>query len=123
FVDVDYVGLKTNKQQPITSYRVAQRTQPIAVHACDHPIPTKNTDRDRPVPRFHYGVAIAVEIAVRLRHGLAFGPDVKNQQAFDHRQGTANADHRFEHVVEHRGIGAAWLDDRLDVGHVIAIDG
>src|SRR5262249_41291547 len=122
-VDTDHAGLGAGEQQAIAGYGVAQRAQPVAVHASDHPIAAERADPGRPVPRLHHGVAVAVEIAVRLGHGLAFGPRIGNQQALDHRQGAADADHRFEHVVEHRRIGAAGLDDRLDVGHVVAIDG
>src|SRR3546814_8128885 len=50
-VDADHAGLGAANEQPVPRERVAQRAQPVAVHAGHDPAPAEAAHRGRPVPR------------------------------------------------------------------------
>ena len=122
-VDPHHAGFRARQQQPVAGDGVAHGAKPVAVHAGDDPIAGEGADRRRPVPGLHHRIAVAVEVAMGLGHGLAAGPDIGDQQRLHHGQVAPDAHQRLEDIVERRGIRAAGLHDGLHRLHLLAIDG
>ena len=64
----DHSGFRTNDQEIIIGAGVTQRTQRVAVNACNRPAPLGHCKCSRAIPRLHYASEIGVHIAVVLRH-------------------------------------------------------
>ena len=115
-----HAGLGADHQEPVGRAVVAHRAQAVPVHAADHPVAIARHDAGRAVPGLHHAVAIAEEILVRLGDRHLLGPGRRDQQGLGERQRAPTAHQRLDHRVERRAVGAAGLDDRLDLLVVVA---
>ena len=114
-VDAHHAGLGAADQQAVIRHRIAQRPQPVAVHAAEHPAPAIGGDRRRAVPRLHHRVGIGVEVAPGLRQVVFLGPGLRDAHGLHHGQLTAGADHQLEGGVQGGAVGGACLHHRLQV--------
>ena len=115
-----HAGLGADHQQAVAGARVAHRPQPAAVEAGHDPARIGGDDRGRPVPRLHDAVAVAEQVLVLRLQRHPVRPGRRDQHGLDQRQIAAGADQRLADRVERGAVGAAGLDDRLDVLVVVA---
>ena len=115
-----HAGLRSDHEQIVVGACVAHRPQAVAIHAPDHPVAIACDHRGRPVPRLHHAVAVAEQVLVRLRDGHLARPRRRNQQRLDERQRAPGAHQGLDHGIQRGAVGAARLDDRLDVLVVLA---
>ena len=98
---------------------VARRAQAIAVQRGTHHGAVREGHGSRAVPRFHEAGMVFVEGLTLLIHRLMAAPRLRNHHHHRMRQRAAAHEEQFEHVVEHRRVGTAFVHDREDFVHVI----
>ncbi len=113
-------GLGADHQQPVAGARVAHGPQAAAVEPGHHPARIGGDDGGGSVPGLHDAVAVAEQVAMRRRDRHAVGPGRRDQHGLDQRQRAAGADQGLADGVQRGAVGAAGLDDRLDVLVVLA---
>ncbi len=110
-----HADLGAQHHQAVGRARIAHRPQAVAVHAADHPVAVGRDQPGRPVPRLHDAVAVAEQVLMALGDRHLVRPGRRDQQGLDERQGAAGAHQGLDDGIERCAVGAAGLDERLDL--------
>ena len=108
--DVDRAGFRGAGDQAVLAHRIAQRPKSVAVEHGAGPLPVGEDQPGGPIPGLHQAGVVAIEIPYR-RIDVEALPGFRHQ----HRQRlpdvAAPPDQQLECVVEHRRVGAGFVDD------------
>ena len=116
----EHAGLGSEDHQVVVGDQVTRRTQAVAVQRGADLATVGEGDRGRAVPRFHHRRVVFVERAAVVVHQRVTFPRLGNHHHHRVRQRVAGHGQQFEAVVERGGVGLARVDQRPQLGQVLA---
>ena len=100
----------------------ARGAQAVAVEDRTDVLTVGKRDRGRAIPRLHEAGVVLVEGLAGVVHRLVVGPRLGDHHHDRVREGATGEVEQLQRVIEHRGIGAVGIDDRVDLLDVFAED-
>ena len=115
-----HAGFRSHHDHVVIGHVITRRTQAVTVERCADLAAVGKADGGGAVPRLHHRGMVFVEGATIVVHQRVLFPRFRNHH--HHRLGQRIARHRqqFEAVVERSRIGLARIDQRPQLGQVIA---
>ena len=121
-IDIEDADLRGEDQLPVIRHIVSGRPQAVPVQCRADDISVCENDRCRTVPRLHHRRVIVVEVLLLLRHETVVLPRLRDRHHHGERKIHAVHVHKFQRIVEHRGIRPRRRDDRVDLINVVMKD-
>ena len=119
-IDSGDSDLRAKAYHAFVGQHVASRTQTVPVKAGSDRKSVRETERSRAIPRFANAAMILVKVGDRLRSIFVRTPCRRNEHGHCMQDAaTAHREH-LEHVIEARGVRAAWLNYRLEEINVLS---
>ncbi len=120
--DVEHAHLRGQNQPVVVRDVIPGRAQSVAVEGRPDHISVGEQNRRRAVPRLHHRRVVMVEILPFLVHERVMLPWLRNRHHHGERQIHAVHVQELERVVQHRGIRACFLNDRVDFVEILLHD-
>ena len=117
--NIQYAYLGRKNEAPVIGHIVSGRTQSVPVECRADKVTVAEQNSGRAVPRLHHGRVIVIEIPALFGHKLVMFPGLRNRDHDCQRQIHAVHVQKFERIVENRGIGAGFVDDRENSVYVL----
>ena len=119
FRQIKYPHLGRQDQSPIIHHIVPGRAKAVTVKDCPHHIPVGKYDGCRPVPGFHHGGIILIEIPLFLRERFIVHPRLRNQYGCGKRKIHSTHHQELQGIIQHGRIRALLGDHREYFCHII----
>ena len=119
-VEVEHAGLGREHEQPVARDLVAARAQAVAVERRARLAPVAERDRRGAVPRLEHARVELVERAQVVCHGRRLAPGGRDQHRERVRGRAAGEHEQLEGGVECGRVAPALVDQREQLGQVVA---
>ena len=119
-VEIEHAGLGREHEQPVARDLVAARPQAVAVERRAGLAPVAERDRRRAVPRLEHAGVELVERAQVVGHRRRLAPGGRDQHRERVRRRASGEHEQLEGRVERGGVAPALVDQREQLGEVVA---
>ncbi len=119
-IEVEHARLRREHEQPVARHLVAARAQPVAVERGAGLPAVAERDRGRAVPRLEHAGVELVERAQVVGHRRGLAPGGRDQHRERVRRRAAGEHEQLERGVERGRVAPAVVDQREQLGEVVA---
>ena len=118
-----YSDLGGENQAAVIRQIITGRPKPVSVKNSPNNFPVGKENGCRPVPRFHHGCIVPVEVTLFTRHIFAVFPWFGDRDHHGQRQVDPVHHKKFHGVIEHGGVRPGGGDHGKDFVHLILQEG